>query len=1315
METPKRKKIMALILVFALIISTVAFAQAPVEVPSDAPTEVPTEMPTDAPTEAATSTPTETPTVSPSEAPSATPIETSTEVPTVTPTEVPTENPTEIPTEIPTATATATETPTEIPTEAPTEVPTETPLPWDESICDHANAQCEQAPKCELSDCVHITYNKLSLPIPACALGLFLLDRQDALNAVSLRHARTAAVPLDLDIDDAPLYRSGNYRVTGGANRNNANITIKSGRTVSLALDGVTAKSFVIEDSATLILETIGANELNSLLISDKCSLSFLGSGAVKITSATQSKEDVTVSVQSGSVFCADLTDTTGRIPELFNAQNTTSVSVNEESYPALSFDNYYCLYLTPAAQGTQWTASAVDNTLYVSQTATPTQTNPPITDSTVISTSGTYHLNIASGNSATITINAQNVTVYCSSSLLGTATIEGTNPCKVVLSGKNTGTLISSINATTVQGAGSINVSGDQFASLVPYPVSGLSLTQQLYLDGVAMPLLVLEDSVLLPVPQSGFRYQTQIDGNRLLINSVSLDIYFLTTNLTLPSAGNYTISGYGSTQAVNVSAPVASVLTFIDNCQVTTLACTQSTITTQTGRLDLVHKPDGSNALVGNIRIAGDSTATIITVKDASGSAVANTAVTLRLNDGTTLKATTFEDGTLHLHGFGNLNDTDLAITDGSTVFTAVVEGGNSPANPGFDFLNISAVQSAKDKLAITYTVPDNVQTIGIMYKMGDVDLPDYFDAATTRRNGSANIVHLSNLSQGQTLTYRLFGTSTANAKFNEKTQDGFSFSQAKTVTLFAPELPDLNRPYTGHDYVLPELNLPEGITASFEGNITPRNAGQYVLIITVPSNHSTYAAYTLKVPFTISKVAGEDALEVTGAHSHIYNARPIETPSYTTLTTAKVTVTYYRIEGKTRYKLKRAPSEAGQYQLVYHIGGDQNVTESTVSFDYTIQQKPITIYPEPNQMKYESEEDPEFFPFSHANLFNDDTIEGTLLREEGEDPGNYTFLLSNLDAGNNYRFVLEKDAPTFLIMPIFVPNPIGGGTWERIDPIHQIIFLKDGRKLDVILNTTDALTFSYIKFGTIMHETQKNQVRPLSPSMRFNEATQEVLLVIRAEAELNDDHGYVTDDDGNLVYTGRCMRLSFSSLNILLRKGVTHIGMQLKDISIMVRITDLLNDSIKNMLKTNKLALSDAVFYFTIEPVPGEGSAIDTQLNAAKPLCDAYAVSVEATVERKTFALDAYLESMTVNFSSEETIQILDAMGQYDEEKLDTSLTLSRMTDDVSFAPVPSTHITPHMPIEDNMPYSCILTTHRYLSCAGKNGFYTITATR
>ncbi len=74
-------------------------------------------------------------------------------------------------------------------------------------------------------------------------------------------------------------------------------------------------------------------------------------------------------------------------------------------------------------------------------------------------------------------------------------------------------------------------------------------------------------------------------------------------------------------------------------------------------------------------------------------------------------------------------------------------------------------------------------------------------------------------------------------------------------------------------------------------------------------------------------------------------------------------------------------------------------------------------IIISPDPMQSKVYSTEEPTL-AYKHTELFGDDAITGKLLREEGEDAGQYAYRISELDAGKNYVLVLSDTSDSFTI---------------------------------------------------------------------------------------------------------------------------------------------------------------------------------------------------------------------------------------------------------------------------------------------------------
>lgn len=1192
---------------------------------------------------------------------------------------------------------------------------TDTPTPtWDEALCDHANENCVEAPKCELPDCEHITTNKLGLPVPVCELGRFLLDRQDALGGVTLFAARAGSAVLDLNVDDAPLYRSGNYRLTGGKERNDAFIKVMAGRTVTLSLEDVTVKELALEEGVTLTLELNGLNRIEKLVIGDECKVIIAGSGAAEIKTVSQSNKRVTVSVESASVKAAGLSDTKDRLPLHFDALDAQSLTVDGQAYAALPIEGVYYLYLSPAASGMAWNAVKNGNTLEVSQAAAPTSAPGEITGDITLTASGEYTL-ATGANNAAIIVDAQGITLYISGGIAGQISIQGSYPCAVVIAGQNSGTLSSGI-ALNVSGTGSMAASGP-LPGYDLIPLTGLAPGMALTLDDKRLPLMYEASGLFLPAPATGNTYEVTLSGQNIAAKTVSGAVRKLKQDISGADTGEIVFSGAGQTAPVNVNLPNASLLSFMDNCEITTLT-SNAAVRTLSGRLN-IQTLTGGGSLKGNIKLGPNGQGAVqVSVTDTNGAPVKDTPVTVRLHGGEEISATTFSDGKLYLMGYGDLNGQDISVTDGQTVYTAVIVSGGAIANPGLDIKDVSVTQTGADSLSVSFLMPDGAKSVGIIYREDGAAVTDRFDPSAKIQMGTGSPITLTNLTPGQTVSLRVFASVAPGAALTAQTQDGFSFSAAATTkvkAVYALDAGVLNAPYTGEDYVLP-ISLPQGFTVAYAGGATPKNAGTYTLIVTIPQDHPDYFAQTLQQDFVITPVQGEAALSVTGETSHTYNGKPMTVPAYTTLSSGKVTVTFEQVTPSGgREKRSTPPVNAGNYVLTYHVPGDANVVASTVEVTYTILKRRVVITPEPNLFKYVGEPDPEEFPYTYSGLLDEDAFYGFLTRKPGEEPGSYPYDLSELDAGDNYRIALASDAAEFLIMPdpfepLLPPGGGGSGPFERIVPVHQILYLKDGRKLDVVLNTTDTLTFSYMPLGNVMFESQSMKPRPLSPSMRLTEETQEVLLVLRGEAELNKDGGYLTDDDGHLTYTGRTLKLSYGAMNILKRKGVTHLSVQLKDCAVMLAISDLFSDDMAALCKASGFPLKEAAFVISVDPYMPEDEAQAKILSNAFPVADAYRVSLALKSGQKTVDMAAQVPSLQVFFSMEAIAKMMSDLGRYDEKTFESDYRLMRVGQD-AVKPVESIFIAPYMPSEKQMPFGQIMGTHRYLAASPGVGIYTV----
>ena len=389
---------------------------------------------------------------------------------------------------------------------------------------------------------------------------------------------------------------------------------------------------------------------------------------------------------------------------------------------------------------------------------------------------------------------------------------------------------------------------------------------------------------------------------------------------------------------------------------------------------------------------------------------------------------------------------------------------------------------------------------------------------------------------------------------------------------------------------------------------------------------------------------------------------------------------------------------PVEVGEYELHVVIPEGNNTYlpgETIVPFE--IRRLIVDIIHEANLEKYEGEEDP---PFSYTvkGLLHGDEVTGELVREEGEEVGNYAFLTKGLSAPAYYRLRVPQDAPVFTILP----NPGGGGffgVFEKLYPVRQEVLRGDGRKVFVTLNTKDALTVNYLTMGKLMFGTEDNKNRPMSPSLSWNRDADELLLRIQAEAELNDDKGYKTDAAGNPLWTGRSFRISWINLRHLYRMGVDGISLSNGGAALTVPLSDFLSDEMEALVKAHGTDLKSVKYRFDIVPVETDYAAVD----GLRPAASGWQVSVWMQAGKSSFDMTGNLPGLTLAVDLEGLAEVLESVGLYDENIFPAQFTLALQTDAGAEA-LPCKPVTPYMPDEMNIAaYPQVMFTHRYFHAA------------
>ena len=1246
------------------------------ENPTDEPTATPApENPTDEPTATpAPENPTDAPTATPApenptDEPTATPApENPTDVPTATPAP---ENPTDVPTatpdpENPTDEPTATpdpENPTDEPTatpdpENPTDEPTATPDP--ENPTDEPTATPE-IPACDVEGCAHISQDENGLDYPLCRYGRYLLDEEDAYSVATLSNDLRI---VDLNRADVTFYRSGQYALIG--DRKGAAVRVVKNRAAILELRGASIDTLTVEANAVVYIRAADNSlaSIKKLEVASGAAVIFSEGGAISI-GTVNSKGDISV---EGTNLFADLTEMNGRARYAFSASGVQSVLVEGERYAwavTPDADGKLYLWLKRPGEGMQWTATVTEGTMTLRQTAkapsgdagsiTPGERNT-LKSGTVYTLSG----DIAEGT--VLEIMESGVTVILDGTTSAGTLIEAGAPYDLIvrgdtiLDGRGQMPLMGSAPKITVDGLLSVQgqlpngtkvLSGVVICSDAPdgYTAWAISVPlarQKVTLDGTAMPLLMTPaGELLLPALADDATYSISADADTIVIETVHAQV--LTFNL--------------SENAPNADAGDAS--RFIVNGQ--------------NGYLDGAIHSSGAAASATLRNVQLNSASSVLRVENGALSATLTGSCAL-LSDGAPIAldnaqvSLNVESGRLVLR-----NQNDL---------TGITLRGNVRVEPESDAPHtIVTIRDAQGN-----PVPNKALTVVIggsqyrytthfdgtlqLWGFGDLTGQDIaatdgetvYSAVIAGKSSSAvtgleisDIAATDNEDGTLTITFKTTGAKSAG------------------VQMYAGEAPAS----------MPDTYRADAKQYEADGNsvtISGLNTGNVVI-------YRVYASAEENVTLTESNADGfsfsEECFHVhrvkwvpSRTANTTYNAMTYR-PRMTLPETASITYSGNNLVGG-------LPFYVGSYVMHVKIPeGDPIYLPGTVDVAFSIQKIPLTICPDANQQKNEGEADPARFTFTSIGLLDGDVVSGILKREPGEEAGNYSFVLTGLSAADYYTLRLMDDAPQFTILPT-EPSWWGGG--ERLNPVQQVIERSDGRKMFVTITTQEQLVLSYSELGSVVRNTADDQPRPFTPSLTWNKKTDEVLLRISAEAELNKDAGYVTDSYGNPVYGARTLRFGYMSLRYMNNAGIDAISFSNKNAAVILRLSDFLSADMEKAIKQAGGNLTTTLFRVTIEPVDLPDGAVTGGWN----------IRTEMVIDRKPTDISGLLPNAQVAVDMEVVAKLLTNLDRYDEKTFDKHFTLRRGAQTQE-----SVFIAPYQDDElEKVAYPSVLFASRYL---------------
>ncbi len=1194
-------------------------------------------------------------------------------------------------TEAPVTEAPATEVPvTEAPvTEAPaTEAPaTEAPAteaPWDESQCDHVTLDCENAPKCDIAGCEHIGQDVHGLDIPLCEAGEWLLNQEDAfMQGVALYSIRST--PIDLSMGDAVIWRSGSYTLLNGT----GNVTVAGNRVVILTLDNAKVSELKLGQRAQCSMIAEGRCQIDTITSGEEATLVMNSQGHLTVTNPIS----LPVQVLGGSVK-ATLTETEGRQLYGFVMSGCKTAKVAAlDMETAAAADGVAYLWLPAPAEGMEWATRIEGETLLVEQTASIPEGEPvPVQSGAQMNAveGRTYLLTGIMDNTALV-VDVPGVTVLLDGvDHAGDVLVKASVPYTLIV---KTASRVASLEKAQVVAEATLTVSGaateTNFASgsavlmQIPagyetYETETPVRAQALTMDGTPAALLMsAEGKLLLPVPAEGDLYTVSVTETSITVQTLH-NAYDLAktpevnagnrAEFTVTGAGKGTIKASGSAEAKAKFTDMAleGTLTLenetlsVDAAGVNVLKAETDAILLQgesklvlatlNGNLTLYQQNMVGLELTGNIRVVPEVAGShlCVTLKDKQGNAPANRAVQVMLGD-KLLECQTFEDGTLHLWGLGDVTGKAMAITDGENVYTAVITGTSVLATTGLTIDQVLCEDMPDGTVRVTVAC-EGMKSAGVQVSYTAADTPDTFDAAAARipmQNGTAI---LTDVQPGQAITLRVYVSAQEGAALTADNADGFQFSEQVAhihrVSYPVDQKDAASVVYTGKAYVNP-LKLPQDAKVTYTGKQLneygmPVDVGDYVMHVEIPQSNTSYLPGIYDIPFCIGKIQ-------------------------------------------------------------------------------------LHIIPEPNQEKYAGDPDPAEFPFTVEGLLYYDAVGGVLIREEGEEPGNYRFLTRELVVKDYYEPIVYSSDPVFTILPAPTVSWGGGGMMgEVLRPIRQTIVKKNGDKVSVMLNTAGNLRVSGTDYGCVVRASDTDFAKNVRPSLSYNEEEDLLLLRLRTEPDVNKDGGYATGDDGKVIWSGRCLRITYDALRMLRNKGIDAISLNVKEAALTVQMEELFSDEVMELVKSLTRNTGNAFVRVEIIPVTEE---IPEDITALLPVTDGWHMAVYIQVVQERYDITSMLPGTTMQVDLEPVAELLDSVSMYDEDTFAGAYTLAVKTEAGELWPVNSPvlelpedeekkeplevaaqlmadknplYVAPFQPDElDKVVYPTMLYTHRYLT--------------
>ena len=404
------------------------------------------------------------------------------------------------------------------------------------------------------------------------------------------------------------------------------------------------------------------------------------------------------------------------------------------------------------------------------------------------------------------------------------------------------------------------------------------------------------------LPTPASGMRYDVRAVGTTLEVTQVPTGTQTMVlgnSTLTISANGNYVIVTDGTASGdirvadgvqatlllrsvrtggglslgtgANVTLSLEGSSSFGGNIALGTGA------TFSVGGAGALYANQATSSGAANVSISGYTNLTLanggtlggsklmptlINVADASGAAVRNTGISLKIGSSAPFRTTTAANGQITLWRSRAITNAAAVVLSSSNTYADIINGGT--ANPeGLPTITDLAIHREG---YVTFTAA-GAQSMGIQVYVNrsGAAMPDTFDASAIQVPRLAGECNIPGLKAGDEVIFRAYAARLAGQTLSAATADAFAFSEQKSFTVqdlrtrFSLEAQ--SKEYDRKAFAFRSGLIPSGATVTYYSGTTqlsgaPTDVGEYTAAVSIPTGNATYLPGVTMVSVTVER---------------------------------------------------------------------------------------------------------------------------------------------------------------------------------------------------------------------------------------------------------------------------------------------------------------------------------------------------------------------------------------------------------------------------------------------------------------------------